>query len=185
MILSKFDQDFLESNRDLIADENWEELFYKKLDSPVTIKLYDILKEAGIDLIMDYHICPLGCAAHCESLPLNLNIPEGVESIGNTAFWETKIEKVHLPSTIKSIGQAAFCRCYDLTSINIPANVERLDRNAFRRCDSLKEVKFAKTSKLRFIDEGMFQHSGIEKITLPEGIEKIWEGAFGECYYLT
>ena len=185
MILSKFDRDFLESNKDLIADENWEDLFYKKRNSPVAIRLYDILKEAGIDIIKDYHICPYGCAAHCESLPSDLNVPEGVESIGNAAFWETKIERVHLSSTVEIIGRSAFNRCYDLVSINIPANVQRLEENAFSHCDSLKEVKFVKTSKLRLIDEGVFQHSGIEKITLPEGIETIGEGAFGECYYLT
>ena len=185
VILTKFEKQFLEENKDLIANDQWEELYYRLRNSPVVIKLGDILKGVGIDLLEDYHICPNGYAAHCESLPTDLNIPEGVKSIGKTAFWETKVEKVHLPSTIKAIGSGAFNRCEDLISINIPAGVEVMEENAFRRCASLKEVKFAKTSKLHCIDEGVFQHSGLEKVTLPEGIETIREGAFGECYFLT
>ncbi len=57
--------------------------------------------------------------------------------------------------------------------------------NSFRNCNSLKEVKFAKTSSLFCIQEGTFQHSGIETIALPEGVEVLREGCFEECYYLT
>lgn len=184
-ILTKLETQFLEENKDLIADGQWEELYYKLRNSPVVIKLGDILREAGIDLLEDYHICPNGYAAFCDSFPTNLNIPEGVESIGKTAFWATNVEKVHLPSTIKAIGNGAFNRCDDLISINIPAGVEVIEENAFRRCESLKEVEFAKISKLHCIDESVFRHSGLEKITLPEGIKTIREGAFGECYFLT
>lgn len=183
--LTKFEQQFLEENRDLIADGQWEELFYKLRNSPVTIKLGDILRGVGIDLLKDYHVCPNGYAAHCESIPTDLNIPEGVKSIGKIAFLETKVEKVHLPSTIRAIGNRAFSRCEDLISINIPAGVEVMEENAFRRCASLKEVKFAKTSKLHCIDQGVFQHCGLEEVALPEGIKTIREGAFGDCYFLT
>lgn len=134
MILSKYDRQFLEENKDLIADEKWDDLYTKLRTSPVIIKLYDILKEAGIDLINDYHMCPRGCAAHCTTLPSDLNIPEGVSSIGNAAFFGTSIEKVHLPSTIKTIGNGAFSSCENLTSINIPASVENLGVKVFRDC---------------------------------------------------
>lgn len=185
VMLTKLEQQFLEENKDLIADGQWEELYYKLRNSPVVIKLGDILNGVGIDLLKDYHVCPNGYAAHCKSLPADLNIPEGVKSIGKTAFWETKVEKVHLPSTIRAIGNGAFNRCEDLTSINIPAGVEVIEENAFRRCDNLKEVKFAKISKLHCIDQSVFQHSGLEEVTLPEGIKSIREGAFGDCYFLT
>ena len=185
MILSKYDQQFLEENKDLIADEKWDDLYTKLRNSSVIIKLYDILKEAGIDLINDYHICPRGCAAHCTTLPSDLNIPEGVTSIGTAAFFGTSIEKVHLPSTLKTIGVGVFNYCENLTAINIPADVEVVGDSAFKNCNSLKEVKFAKTSKLYCIDGQVFQHSGLEKIALPEGIKTIREGAFKDCYFLT
>ena len=185
MILSKLDQQFLEENKDLIADEDWDKLYTKLRTSPAIIKLYDILKEAGIDLINDYYICPNGCAAHCETLPPDLHIPEGVKSIGSAAFFRTNLEKVHLPTTVRDIGPGAFAYCDDLVEITIPAPIDTLGMNAFKNCNSLKEIKFAKTSNLHYIDEGTFQHSGLEEITLPEGIKTIREYAFKNCYFLT
>ena len=184
-ILTKLEKQFLEENKDLIADGQWEELYRKLRNSPTIIKLGDILRGVGIDLLEDYHVCPNGYAAFCESLPTNLNIPEGVESIGKTAFWATKVEKVHLPSTIKAIGNRAFSSCEDLISINIPASVEVVEEGAFGWCESLKEVEFAKTSKLYCIDSSVFRRSGLEEIILPEGIKTIREKAFKDCYFLT
>ena len=185
MILSKLDQQFLEENKDLIADEDWDKLYTKLRTAPAIIKLYDILKEAGIDLLNDYHICPRGCAAYCESLPSNLDIPEGVESIGSAAFLQTNLEKVHLPITVKDIGPGAFAYCDDLVEIIIPAPLDTLGMSVFKNCDSLKKVEFAKTSNLHCIDESTFQHSGLEEILLPEGIKTIRERAFKDCYFLT
>ena len=185
MILSKFDRQFLEENKDLIADEDWDKLYTKLRTSSVIIKLYDILKEAGIDLLNDYHICPRGYAAHCETLPPDLYVPEGVKSIGSAAFFQTNLERVHLPITVKDIGPGAFAYCDDLVEITIPAPIDTLGMNVFKNCDSLKKIEFAKTSNLHCIDEGTFQHSGLEEITLPEGIKTIREYAFKDCYFLT
>lgn len=185
MILSKYDQQFLEENKDLIESEDWQALYSRLRNSSVKIRLYDILKDAGIDLLNDYNTCPNGCAAHCENLPKDLYIPEGIESIGAASFFQTAVEKVHLPATVKEIGAGAFAHCEDLTEINIPAAIETIGLNAFRSCTSLREVKFAKTSNLYCIDEGVFRHSGLEKITLPEGIKTIRTAAFNNCYFLT
>ena len=148
MILNKIEKEFIESHSDLIEKEDWEALYAQLRSSPVAINLYDILKDAGIDLLKDYHLCPNGYAARCESLPSDLDIPEGVESIGNIAFFQTNIEKVHLPTTLKNIGNGAFSHCEDLVEISIPAVIETIGMNSFRGCNSLKEVKFAKTSNL-------------------------------------
>lgn len=148
MILNKMEKEFIETHADLIEKEDWRGLYAQLRNYLAVIRLYDILKSAEIDLLKEYHFCPNGYAAHCESLPSNLSIPEGVESIGNAAFFQTAIEKVHLPTTLKNIGTGAFSHCEDLVEINIPAAIETIGMNSFRGCNSLKEVKFAKTSNL-------------------------------------
>lgn len=148
MILNKIEKEFIETHADLIEKEDWRGLYAQRRAFHSIIRLYDILKGAGIDLLKDYHTCPNGYAARCESLPSDLDIPEGVDSIGNVAFFQTTIERVHLPTTIKNIGDGAFSHCEDLIEINIPAAIETIGMNSFRNCNSLKEVKFAKTSSL-------------------------------------
>ena len=186
MVLTKYESAFLEENADLIETENWTTLYFNSLANPANIRLYEILKSAGIDLLQDYHICPAGYASNSQALPTSLNIPEGVESIGSTAFQNTiTLEKVHLPTTLKKIGIGAFNNCRDLSTINIPASVELLDMGAFKNCSALTNVVFAKTSNLFCIGGGVFQHSGLVHITLPEGIQYIGGSAFKDCYFLT
>ncbi len=57
---------------------------------------------------------------------VNLEIPEGVETIGQDAFWGCKqIKRVKLPSTVKVIAQEAFRHCEQLEEINIPDGVRQ------------------------------------------------------------
>lgn len=59
-----------------------------------------------------------------------VNIPEGVVSIGGSAFSFDGISKVNFPSTLKTIGSHAFYS-NALTEINIPAGVTEIQSTAF------------------------------------------------------
>ena len=47
----------------------------------------------------------------------NIVIPEGVTELGNSAFLNSKIKSISLPSTLKSIEKNAFSGCNDLTNV--------------------------------------------------------------------
>lgn len=59
-----------------------------------------------------------------------VNIPEGITSIGGSAFSFGGISKVNFPSTLKSIGGHAFYS-NSITELNIPAGVTSISTTAF------------------------------------------------------
>ena len=62
----------------------------------------------------------IGDSAFYNCFLYGLEIPEGVTTIGNYAFRENKyyLAKVTLPSTITSIGSGAFYQCFALKDMD-------------------------------------------------------------------
>lgn len=85
----------------------------------------------------------------------SIEIPEGVEVIGNGAFCNCALlEEVKLPESLKVIGSEAFNRCKSLKTIEIPNSVVEVGRNAFILCEALQEVKIPDKAKFVYKDEG-------------------------------
>lgn len=62
-------------------------------------------------------------------------IPEGVTSIGDSAFhWCSRLTSVVIPDSVTSIGWKAFFRCY-LPNMTIPSSVVCIREGAFKECD--------------------------------------------------
>ena len=94
------------------------------------------------------------------SLTGTLLLPEGLKCV--SGFSETKITRVHFPTTLEKIGQSAFSRCSGLMSeISFP--------------ESLKEI-----GAWAFSDAAITGN-----LVFPEHIEEIGEGAFSGCRNLT
>ena len=54
-------------------------------------------------------------------------IPEGVKSIGDSAFEYCKsLTSIVIPESVTSIGDSAFWRCSSLTSVVIPEGVKSI-----------------------------------------------------------
>ena len=70
------------------------------------------------------------------------------------------IKECNIPESVTIIGGRAFCNCSDMTSITIPSSVKTLEFSAFWR-------------------------SGLNSVTISEGVESIGYGAFSECSSLT
>jgi hypothetical protein len=73
---------------------------------------------------------------------LELELPEGLTSIGDMAFngcW--KLETVVIPNNVSSIGEYAFGACDALRELVIPEGVVYVKNSAFTFCTSLTEAE--------------------------------------------
>ena len=78
----------------------------------------------------------------------NYTVPEGIESIGEFAFFEcTLLSSITLPDTVKTIKYSAFAGCYYLESIDLGNGVESIEGEALSHCHSLKALRFPATLK--------------------------------------
>ena len=65
-------------------------------------------------------------------------IPDGVQVIGECAFWKCdKLKRVVIPDSVKDIGVGAFMGCEALKEVVIPNSVTRIERDTFSYCLSL------------------------------------------------
>ncbi len=142
----------------------------------------------------------IGSRAFYETRLTSIDIPKGVTSIKNYAFYNSqKLEKADLPDSLTSIGEYAFHRCFSLQSVKIPAKLTTVSRSAFQSCQSLANLELHDSittigayafggcafselkipASIRTIAEGAFEMSfNLTKLTLNEGLEHIGEMAF-------
>ena len=120
----------------------------------------------------------------------DLVIPERIDGypvteIEYSAFSETDIQTVSLPSTLTTINAYAFENCEKLKEITIPASVRTMRSYVFYGCDALKKVTF-KTNKLDTISDGTFSYcKKLESIKLPSSVKRIEYCAFYHCTKLS
>lgn len=61
----------------------------------------------------------------------NVEFNEGLEEIGDFAFYRSGLEKVICPSSLKKIGQCSFYGCCNLVEVFLNDGIEKIGRTAF------------------------------------------------------
>jgi len=141
--------------------------------------------------------------------PAVVELGEGWEVIGISAFQETNIISIEIPASLTSIENYAFLRAdnfttitfagiselktigdrafqeTDLSSIEIPKSVTDLNVAAFENCNSLTTVTFAGISELETIGVAAFVNCAFSSITIPPTVNEIETFAFYGCSSLT
>ena len=134
------------------------------------------LKEVVIKCNSLRHI-PYGMFHGCNKLE-NINIPEGVEDIGATTFFEcSSLKSIRLPDSVRQIYSMAFESCSSLESIRIPEAVREITARAFSRCYSLKEVRIPRKLQ-RIGGDGSYGCRSLDIKELPKSVTEIESGAF-------
>ena len=133
---------------------------------------------------------------------------EGTEQIAENLFKNcTKIESIEIPETVVTIEKEAFSGCTGLKEIRVPDSVTKIGLGAFQKCTSLSYVKLSKgltyigtaafygceyltsieipasldSTTAEYDFTGVFEGSGLEKVTFEEGTEQIAENLFKNC----
>ncbi len=122
----------------------------------------------------------IGASAFEESKVSDITFTEGarLEVIGAYAFYKCEnLKEIELPEGLKTIGGSAFSSSA-LRRIHIPRNVESLGAGAFKG-SSLQYVTFAEDAKLTEISGSAFEGCGLlTSVELPSGIKNIGGKAF-------
>lgn len=108
-------------------------------DSDSISNYYDDSKGCWV-ITFDNAISQVGGYAFYKTNLTGMVIPEGVQTIGSTAFFGCmNLPTITLPRTLITIDEDAF-NDSGLATITIPENVEYIGTWAFAFCDNLKEV---------------------------------------------
>lgn len=124
-------------------------------------------------------------------------VPESVTSLGNVAFMGCReLENITLSDNLISIGDSAF-HDSGIKSIAIPKNVATLDGGAFSECQELSEILVAEDNMFFADYDGILyskdksilirlpQNHSATAFSVPDGVVKIGDSAFGYCAKLT
>ena len=110
----------------------------------------------------------------------SVKIPEGVTSIGNSAFAQTNLTEVEIPKSVKNIERYAFNCCYNLEEVTIPGGVQRTGNYAFAYCTRLKQVIIS--DGVEIIGASAFYGcSSLTEVTIPKSVTSIEYEAFDDC----
>lgn len=154
-------------------------------------------------------IIPSSSFRNCSFLE-NLDIPESVTEIGDSAFRDSMLSDVILPEKLKTIGVSAFDGTR-IESVYIPKSVTTIGENAFN-AKYLKHVEVDEEnlaydsrndsnciiesgtntliigsrntvipSDVKRIDNYAFSFSPMKEIEIPDGVASIGKYAFSEC----
>ena len=138
---------------------------------------YTIVIEDGVTSIGDY--------AFYQSKALSVYIPDSVEVIGQNAFGESSLVSVTIPETVGSIGNHAFYECPNLTSATVSEGVEIIGDEAFRGCTSLAYIDFP--SSITSVGAGAFMScSAMARVRFMPGSSNVTMGdnLFSQCWNL-
>ncbi len=121
--------------------------------------------------------------AYCPKLE-SIDLPDGFVGLGKSAFMNSGLISVNLPTSVEDIYNYVFMGCSSLKSINLPANLTVIGAGAFSECTSLSSISFP--DKLTYILTGAFSNcKGLTDIIIPASVQVIESDAFVGCANIT
>ncbi|MBQ5989929.1 MAG: leucine-rich repeat protein [Oscillospiraceae bacterium] len=128
-------------------------------------------------------------------------IPEGTETIGIAAFYESKIETIKVPACVKELERHCFnsmnsLKSADLsetsitvlppmifaassvlTDVSLPETLDKIEIGAFMNCSALEDIDLPES--LTNIGQAAFMGTAMTKIVIPASVTDIGYTALG------
>lgn len=109
-----------------------------------------------------------------------ITLPDGLVSIGQTAFQNSKLTSIIIPDSVTTMGNGAFTGSGSLTSVTLSKNVKNIPASAFNAGSSttmsLKELVIPEG--VETIGNTAFTGAHIENLILPNSLTEIGTSAF-------
>lgn len=139
------------------------------------LNIENIVIEEGVTSIGDFAFFNYG---------KNCVIPNTVCSIGVNAFRFSGITSLEIPHGVNSIGNYAFSECYYLEKVTISGNDCIIGTDAFSLDHNLKELDLQEG--LKVIGDRAFRGCQyLSTINIPNSVTSIGDNAFQDCNGLT
>lgn len=84
------------------------------------------------------------------------------------------LESVVIPEGVLVISQGTFKNCENLKSVKLPSSLITISIEAFANTVNLKSIDLPTNAKGIQIQDEAFKESGLEKIVIPESVEKLY-----------
>jgi hypothetical protein len=123
-------------------------------------------------------VTSIGYSAFVESRLTSVTIPGSVTSIGETAFQYSSLTSVTIPANVTSISGAVF-QYSGLTSVTIANGVTSIGPEMFAYCANLTSVTIP--GSVTNIGVDAFAYSSLTSVTIANGVTSIAEGMFFQC----
>lgn len=116
---------------------------------------------------------------------LEVEIPEGTDSIGNEAFMNFRsMRKCTLPETVTYIGRSSFTMCDTLESINLPRTLKFIGGSAFHGNQKMAG-KAVFDDGLTSLGASAFNSTAITEVEIPGTCRVVSKSAFYNCRQVT
>ena len=132
------------------------------------------------ELVIPGSVKVVGNGAFQECSMPSAVISEGVEEIGEKAFYLSSAKSVSLPETIKDISFAAFASMPSLEEMTLPETIETIGKRAFYKCPVLKKVVLP-DGLISIADEAFYGCSALESANVPGSVEAFGSNVFYKC----
>ena len=166
-----------EKNKEAVTDETGDYTYLLRPDGTAYLQRYNNKKKVRV-----------------------LTIPEQLDghtvtAIGESAFYEKKIDEVIVPETVAEIGDYAFIRS-SIIRVTLPAALKKMGENPFRQCEKLKEIAFSADNPDFEVLNGvlfgtqprvLIHYSLVSRektYTVPDGTVSVGPYAFSGCKFL-
>lgn len=118
-------------------------------------------------------------------------LPNALDYIAPFCFRESQISRIRIPAGLEGIGAYAFYDCTQLTTVEcadipvsngmvfLPDNMSSIEEYAFSGCRGIREVHLP--AAIRHIYDSLFEHTGLEHVSIPKSVEQINRRAFAHC----
>ena len=101
-------------------------------------------------------------------------LPEGLKTIGGSAFEGCNLKSVVIPNGVREIGPYAFSK-NQLTAVTIPNSVTRIWYSAF---SDNKLTSVIIPNGITIIENNVFSNNKLTSVVIPSGVTKIGYSAF-------
>jgi hypothetical protein len=120
------------------------------------------------------------CAFNGCKILENVELPEGLKEIENSAFARTHLRHINFPSSLISISTKAFEKC-PLREVIFPEGVQVIGPWAFQHCTRLEKVTIRSNNTFLVSRRAFHNCSSLRHVQLSEGTHSFHGTAFSDC----